>query len=156
MQRLSIDIDLTYVPIADRTSSLREIDAAMRRIAGHIGKGIRGAYVSATVLQKENNVTKLIVRADGVQIKIEVAPVLRGFVYEPATRSVCAQVEDQFGFAEIQLVSFADLYAGKIMAAMDRQHPRDLFDVRDLLANEGIGDELRKAFSSISSDTTGR
>jgi hypothetical protein len=39
-----------------------------------------------------------------------------------------------------------DLYAGKIVAALDRQHPRDLFDVRDLLANEGITPELRTAF----------
>ncbi|MCH7729767.1 MAG: nucleotidyl transferase AbiEii/AbiGii toxin family protein, partial [Planctomycetes bacterium] len=50
------------------------------------------------------------------------------------------------GFAEMQVVSFADLYAGKIVAALDRQHPRDLFDVRDLLAHEGISDELRRAF----------
>lgn len=50
------------------------------------------------------------------------------------------------GFAEIQVVSFADLNAGKLVAALDRQHPRDLFDVRDLLANEGVTDELRKAF----------
>ena len=55
-------------------------------------------------------------------------------------------VEDAFGFAEIPVVSFADLYGGKIVAALDRQHPRDLFDVRDLLANEGIDDALRKAF----------
>ena len=46
----------------------------------------------------------------------------------------------------MRVVSFADLYAGKIMAALDRQHPRDLFDVRDLLANEGIDDSLRRAF----------
>ena len=59
---------------------------------------------------------------------------------------VVPAVEDAFGFAEMQVVSFADLYAGKIVAALDRQHPRDLFDVRDLLANEGIGDELRRAF----------
>jgi Nucleotidyl transferase AbiEii toxin, Type IV TA system len=43
-------------------------------------------------------------------------------------------------------VSFADLYAGKIVAALDRQHPRDLFDIRDLLANEGIDEALRRAF----------
>jgi hypothetical protein len=61
-------------------------------------------------------------------------------------KSVSARVEDEFGFAEIQVVSFADLYAGKIVAALDRQHPRDLFDVQDLLANEGINDDLRKAF----------
>ena len=73
-------------------------------------------------------------------------PVLRGCVYEPATRSVSPAVEERFGFAEIQVVSFADLYAGKLVAALDRQHPRDLFDVRDLLADEGIDNTLRKAF----------
>ena len=73
-------------------------------------------------------------------------PVLRGCVYEPEKRSVSAAVEDAFGFAEIQVVSFADLYAGKLVAALDRQHPRDLFDVRDPLANEGVTDPLRKAF----------
>jgi hypothetical protein len=87
-----------------------------------------------------------LVRANNVQIKIEVTPVFRGYVYPASLMSVSNEVEDQFGFAEIQVVSFADLYAGKIVAALDRQHPRDLFDVRDLLANEGIGDELRKAF----------
>lgn len=43
------------------------------------------------------------------------------------------------------VVNFADLYAGKICAALDRQHPRDLFDVKQLLDNEGLTDELRKA-----------
>jgi hypothetical protein len=61
-------------------------------------------------------------------------------------RTVLPKVEDAFGFAEIQVVSWGDLYAGKIVAALDRQHPCDLFDVRDLLANEGIDDNLRTAF----------
>jgi hypothetical protein len=81
-----------------------------------------------------------------VQVQIEVTPVLRGCVYEPAIRGVSPRVEEEFGFAEIQVASFADLYGGKIVAALDRQHPRDLFGVRDLLANEGIGDETRRAF----------
>lgn len=89
---------------------------------------------------------RLLVRANDVQIKIEVTPVLRGCIYQASLMSVSKEVEDQFGFAEIQVVSFADLYAGKIVAALDHQHPRDLFDVRDLLANEGISDKLRKAF----------
>lgn len=46
----------------------------------------------------------------------------------------------------INPIVFADLYAGKIVAAFDRQHPRDLFDVRGLLVNEGVSDELRRAF----------
>jgi hypothetical protein len=91
-------------------------------------------------------ITKLVVRLDRAQVKIEVTPVLRGAVYAPDMRTVAPAVEDAFGFAEARVISFADLYAGKIVAALDRQHPRDLFDVRDLLANEGIGDELRRAF----------
>lgn len=79
-------------------------------------------------------------------MKIEVTPVLRGCVYEPELRSVSVSVEDAFGFAETRVASFADIYAGKIVAALDRQHPRDLFDVRDLLAREGIDDNLRRAF----------
>lgn len=61
-------------------------------------------------------------------------------------RSVTPSVEEEFGFAEMRVLSFPDLYAGKIVAALDRQHPRDLFDVRDLLANEGIDESLRRAF----------
>jgi predicted nucleotidyltransferase component of viral defense system len=146
MPRLSVDIDLTYLPVADRASSLKEIDAALKRIAQRIGSGIPGAHVNKSAPKGETSITKLVVQADGVQMKIEVTPVLRGCVYEPRMRTVSPRVEDEFGFAEIQVVSFADLYAGKLVAALDRQHPRDLFDVRDLLANEGIGDDLRKAF----------
>lgn len=146
MPRLSVDIDLTYVPVADRATSLVAIDAGMKRIGDAITKGIIAAQVNASQPGNENYTTKLIVRADDAQIKIEVTPVLRGCVYEPAMKRVSPGVEDQFGFAEMPVLNFADLYAGKIMAALDRQHPRDLFDVRDLLANEGIDDMLRKAF----------
>ena len=146
MPRLSVDIDLTYVPIADRATSLAAIDAGMKRIGDAITKGIIAAQVNASQPGDENYTTKLIVRADDAQIKIEVTPVLRGCVHEPIMKRVSPRVEDQFGFAEMPVLNFADLYAGKIMAALDRQHPRDLFDVRDLLANEGIGDMLRKAF----------
>ena len=146
LPRLSVDIDLTYVPVADRATSLKAIDAGMKRIADAITKGMRSAQINASQPKGENCTTKLILRADDAQIKIEVTPVLRGCVYEPAVKRVSPKVEEQFGFAEMPLVHFADLYAGKIMAALDRQHPRDLFDVRDLLANEGIDDMLRKAF----------
>jgi predicted nucleotidyltransferase component of viral defense system len=146
MPRLSVDIDLTYLPIQPRAESLAAIDAAMKRIAGRIRQTIPGAHVSQTTLRPENAVYKLLVRAGGVQIKIEVTPVLRGSVYEPELRAVSPSVEEAFGFAEARVVSFADLYAGKMVAALDRQHPRDFFDIRDLLANEGISEPLRRAF----------
>jgi predicted nucleotidyltransferase component of viral defense system len=144
MPRLSVDIDLTYVPVAPRAESLAAIDAAMKRIVAGVKKANPDAQIA--MAGSEGAITRFIVRQGGVQTKVEVTPVLRGCVYEPETRSVSEAVESAFGFAEIPVVSFADLYAGKIVAALDRQHPRDLFDVRDLLANEGIDDALRKAF----------
>jgi predicted nucleotidyltransferase component of viral defense system len=145
MPRLSVDIDLTYLPIAPREQSLRAIDQAMKRLARRIEEGIKGARVTLGAPQ-EGAVTKLFVRADGVQTKIEVTPVSRGTVFPPHEARVVATVEEAFGFAEAQLVSLPDLYAGKLVAALDRQHPRDLFDVRALLVAEGISDELRQAF----------
>jgi predicted nucleotidyltransferase component of viral defense system len=144
MPRLSVDLDLTYLPVQSREDSLAAIDAAMTRISERIARAIPGARV--TPARAEGAILRLLARAQGAQIKIEVTPVLRGCVYEPERRRVSAAVEQAFGFAEMPVVSFADLYAGKIVAALDRQHPRDLFDVRDLLANEGIGEELRRAF----------
>jgi predicted nucleotidyltransferase component of viral defense system len=144
MPRLSVDIDLTYLPVQPRAESLDAIDAAFSRIAARAGKGIPGARVAES--RFEGRIAKLVIAAAGAQIKVEVTPVLRGCVYEPEVRQVSAAVETEFGFAETQVVSFADLYGGKIVAALDRQHPRDLFDIRDLLANEGIDDALRRAF----------
>jgi len=80
LPRLSVDIDLTYLPVEDRAASLAAIDAAMLRIKERIERGIRGSRVNASRSADEKIITKLIVRADDVQIKIEVTPVLRGTV----------------------------------------------------------------------------
>lgn len=146
LPRLSVDIDLTYLPVAGRPESLADIDTAMKRIAARVRAGLPGTRVHEAILVNDGAVNKLFVRNGDMQVKIEVTPVIRGCVYEPERRTASARVEAEFGFAEAQLVSFADLYTGKLVAALDRQHPRDLFDVRDLLANEGIEDTLRTAF----------
>lgn len=67
-------------------------------------------------------------------------------MFEAEERAVSNAVEEQFGFAAIQVVSLPDLFAGKLVAALNRQHPRDLFDVHGLLSNEGIDYRLRTAF----------
>lgn len=147
MPRLSVDIDLTYLPVAPRDESFVAIDGAMKRIAQTARSVSPAEHVTEQApIKGERTVTRLVARGNGVQVKIEVTPVLRGCVYPPVLRTVSPVVEEAFGFAEINVVSFADLYGGKIVAALDRQHPRDLFDVRDLLANEGIDDSLRRAF----------
>lgn len=144
LPRLSVDIDLMYLPMNDRPKALAEIDSAMKRIKAQVLEELRSAQV--TEHTSEGTILRLLVSADGTQVKIEVSLVLRGVVYEPSMIPVTEAVEEAFGYAETSVVSFADLYAGKLVAALDRQHPRDLFDVRDLLANEGLTDELREAF----------
>lgn len=146
MPRLSVDIDLTFLPVMPRDESLAAIESALMRIKKRVEDSVASMRVFES-RQNDGSLTRLVVQdRNRTQIKIEVTPVLRGCVFAPEMRTVSEAVEEEFGFAEIQVVSFADLYAGKIMAALDRQHPRDLFDIRDLLANEGISDELRQGF----------
>lgn len=145
MPRLSVDIDLAYVPVSDRETALNEIDGALHRIKAML-EGGSPAY-QARISKRESGRAYGLQVTDGVAtIKIEVSPVLRGSVYAEETRRLVERAEVEFGFAEIQMLSLPDLYAGKVVAALDRQHPRDLFDVQLLLAAEGITDELFRAF----------
>jgi predicted nucleotidyltransferase component of viral defense system len=144
---LSVDIDLAYIPIESREDSLRNAEAALRRIAREIKKSIGGAKVVESKSATAKFIDKIFVSLGGVQIKIESNPVIRGVVYETQSRSLVPKAEDTFEMsATMNVVSLADLYGGKLVAALDRQHPRDLFDVKLLLENEGITDEIRKAF----------
>jgi predicted nucleotidyltransferase component of viral defense system len=145
MPRLSVDIDLAFVPIGDRVSALSEIDAALARITATLERRPY-AYRVRPGKRQDGRVVGLLVADGTAEIKIEVSPVLRGSVYPEATMRLVDRAEAEFGFAEVPVVSFADLYAGKIVAALDRQHPRDLFDVKLLLAGEGIAEELFRAF----------
>lgn len=142
--RLSVDIDLVYLPMKSRDAALQEISEALDAINADLKAAFKDVELTEAYKSKRDAL-RLIVGRNGVQIKVELSPVLRGTVYEPQMMEVCAAVEDEFGYAEVPVVALADLYAGKICAALDRQHPRDLFDVKWLLENEGLTDEIRKA-----------
>lgn len=145
LPRLSVDIDLTYLPVKDRAESLSEINEALDRIATDIDASIADTKISR-IAGGGGNATRIQVTLGTATIKIETSPVTRGVVHDPETRPVTDAVEDEFGFAEIQVVSFEDLYGGKLCAATDRQHPRDLYDVKLLYENEGLTDDLFKTF----------
>lgn len=89
---------------------------------------------------------RLFVEANGVNVKVELSPVMRGSVFEPGPLTVRPTVEEEFGYAEMSVMALPDLYAGKICAALDRQHPRDLFDIKLLFENEGLTDDIRRTF----------
>lgn len=143
--RLSVDIDLVFLPDANRQQALEDIKQALDRISQNISENITATRVVKSYKDKADAL-RLTVQQNGVSIQIELSPVLRGTVFPVQLLSVCESIEDEFGFAEIQVVSLADLYAGKLCAAFDRQHPRDFFDVLLLLENEGITEQIRQAF----------
>jgi hypothetical protein len=89
----------------------------------------------------------LLVVRDGIQVKVEVNFVMRGTVYPVRTAALTAKARDVLlADMELPLVSLEDVYGGKLVAGMDRQHPRDLFDVMQLFAHEGITPKIRRAF----------
>ncbi len=146
MPRLSVDIDLMYLPVEDRAESLKHIAEAFERIATGIESTLRGSKVHRICQGDDGALSKLQVEKGSVRIKIEASPVMRGTVREVSLRIVSPNVEEEFGFVETPVVHLDDLYAGKLCVALDRQHPRDFFDVRGLLDNEGISDELMNVF----------
>lgn len=142
MPRLSVDIDLTYVEIAERNETLDGINAVLIRIK----ERIEGLRPSIRILHKEN-VCKLQLDERGVMIKIEVNMVGRGLIGEATKAQLCEAAQEQFdAFCAMPIVPLGQLYGGKICAAMDRQHPRDLFDVKLLLENEGFTDDIKRGF----------
>jgi hypothetical protein len=146
MPRLSVDIDLAYLPVEDRDTSLEAIDMALGAIADDIHRHVPRTKVKWTVLKGTGRRFKLMVWQDDVSVKVEVTPVLRGSVYPAESRDLSPKATETFGSARMTLLSEDDLYAGKICAALDRQHPRDLYDVYWLLKNRGIDTHLKDAF----------
>lgn len=144
--RLSVDADLTYLGNESRDIALQKTEEALFRIKNDLEKQI-GARVTSSSRQSQTTDIKLFVNRDGVQVKIEANPVLRGVLYPVQTMSLNAKVVSEFDKEfDIQVSSLPDLYGGKIAAALDRQHPRDLFDVNLLLQNEGISKDIVTGF----------
>ncbi len=147
LPRLSVDIDLVYLPIEDRATTLAGIESKLKAIGNSVKSSITGAQIIERRLNNVDSLSGLQVRISNALIKIETNTVFRGSVYEPEEMTLCNRAEDIFELSlKMQCLSLPDLYGGKICAALDRQHPRDLFDIKLLLENEGFTEEIRKAF----------
>lgn len=144
--RLSVDIDLVYLPLQNREESLLGIEQGLIAIQDQLTK-LYNTKVKPHHNQTTKTITSLIVSQDLVQIKIEPNSILRGTVYSPIKKDLSKLVERRYGLSVLNMpiVSIPDLYGGKICAALDRQHPRDLFDLITLL-DQGITQEVKTAF----------
>lgn len=127
LPRYSVDIDLTYIPLEDRNSSLLHINEHLNSIAAKAGKAFRGMHIV-----EKPDICKLLCEYQGHQIKIEVNQTKRGVIGGDVIRKpVCDKAQEEFGlYCETDIVPMTLLYGGKIAAALSRQHPRDMFDVR--------------------------
>ncbi|MDO8273444.1 MAG: nucleotidyl transferase AbiEii/AbiGii toxin family protein [Gammaproteobacteria bacterium] len=144
MPRLSVDLDLVFPDhTLSREDALARINDAIRQTAERLNK--RGFHTH--IPPADAGETKLLVRRDRIQVKVEANFVMRGTV-RPVRRASLTLAARGMLMAdlEIPVVSLEDVYGGKLCAAMDRQHPRDLFDMMQLFSHEGITPGIRRAF----------
>lgn len=145
MPRLSVDLDLVFpnheLP---REEALRRINDGIRQSAERLNKRGFQTHIPAATDAGE---TKLLVRRERIEIKVEANFVMRGTIHPVRTAPLTPNARQTLrADLNIPVVSVEDMYGGKLVAAMDRQHPRDLFDVMLLLAHEGLTPSIRRAF----------
>jgi predicted nucleotidyltransferase component of viral defense system len=142
MPRLSEDIDLNYVPFDNRETAFINIEKALLRVKEEVERN------NIKVIMRETTDKKLQIECykGRTKIKIDMNYDARGYIFKPIIMKSTHKIMQMYGAVETQVVSFPELYAGKISAAMSRQHPRDLFDTKILLENEGITKTIKDAF----------
>lgn len=147
MPRLSVDIDLTFLPIKPRDETLTDITVSLSRISDKIIKFFPQTQIQKIKLKRTDYIYKLIISNGNSLVKIEPNLILRGSCYPPVYKALCKKASEVFKMEmKIRILSLADLYGGKICAALDRQHPRDLFDIKLLFETENLNEPIRQAF----------
>ncbi len=145
LPRLSVDIDVVFVPHqTPRDTALAEIANELSAIQTRLNRrGIKAELASS----KTGDETKLFARRDRIEVKIEINHVFRGTLLPVETRSLTKTASDLFTTAlAVPTLAVAELYGSKLVAAMDRQHPRDLFDVHGMFQRFGLTPEIVECF----------
>lgn len=145
MPRLSVDIDVVFVPHeSPRDEALLAIGNELTAAQGRI-KAL--GFEASLRRSGEGTEAKLFVSGAGVEVKVEVNFVFRGTVLPPELKALTPAAQQLFAAnIEVPVLATPELYAGKLVAALDRQHPRDLFDVQLMLAGSGWSEPLLDCF----------
>lgn len=141
LPRLSVDIDLVYIYDKQRNEAFTEINSSLKEISLNLKK-----YGISNEIQNKDGIQKIIASDNNSVVKIEPNYLNRGICFPLIRLSTCEKVQEKFGFAEINVISKQELFGGKICAALDRQHPRDLFDVSLMLKNDEINNDVKDGF----------
>ena len=145
MPRLSVDLDLVFTDhTVGRREAISQINTAVRDAADRLRARRLEVYVPGAGSDGE---TKLMVRSGAAEVKVEINTVMRGTVHRVRRANLTPLARDTLlADIEIPVLASEDVYGGKLVAALDRQHPRDLFDVMELFKHEGITPGIRRAF----------
>ncbi len=145
MPRLSVDIDVVYTPWqTPREQALSAISGELDTIARKL---TRLGFAARKIASKDLGDTKLLINNDDSQVRVEVNIVFRGTVLPTERRTLSPRTAEMFS-VQLELPTLApeELYGSKLVAALDRQHPRDLFDVWQLFAVGGLSDATVECF----------
>jgi hypothetical protein len=88
LPRYSVDIDITYIPIQDRETSLRTINARLLDIKADLERTIPGIKVIP-----KPNVWKLMCSLGEATVKIEVNGTKRGIIGDTVIMPLCERAE---------------------------------------------------------------
>ena len=146
LPRYSVDIDLCYLDLEDRTTTIKNIHELLEKISSRLEVN-HNLNVRPSKHFDGKSEIRLLVSNSRTEIKIDTNYILRGRLFPTKSLPVCKKVQEEFGtIISVRCLSFADCYGGKICAALDRQHPRDLFDIKLLLEKEGLTEDIKDAF----------
>ena len=147
LPRLSVDIDLVYLPEKDYEGGLKAISNELESLGDKIKSLIPNSKIQKTLQKNSKFIHKINVISGGQEVTIEPNLVIRQTLKKPKPLSIVKRAEELFETSQETLVLDTDeILAGKICAALDRQHPRDFFDVHNLFEAKMQSDELRKLF----------
>lgn len=146
MPRLSVDIDVVFtdhtLPRDQALATIgQELAAAKTRVE-------KLGYAADVRQNKNGDEAKMFVTSPDAQVKVEVNFVFRGTVMPVVQRSLTPATQELFGMeVALPLLDVPELYGSKLVAALDRQHPRDIYDVQNMFEKfEGIPDTFIDCF----------
>lgn len=145
MPRLSVDIDVVFTDHAKgRSEALAQISTALTETCRQlVERGLEAELIGT----QGGDETKIIVRRARAIVKVEVNHVFRGTLLPVETRGLVNTARTTFTTEiHVPVLAVAELYGSKIVAAMDRQHPRDLYDVRAMYEKSGLADAIVECF----------
>ena len=145
MPRLSVDIDVVYTDHRPgREEAMKEIANELAASKERLARiGIQASFART----QTGDEVKLLVQRAKRQLKVEVNFVFRGTVLPVQKRSLVRPARDLFTTdLSLPVLAVSELYGSKLVAALDRQHPRDFFDIRGLFQDSRLTPETVECF----------